>query len=447
MKKNNVVFITPMLFGHTNRTIKLAKLLLNKGYDVHYAGSVQLLRFIIKNNFKLYTLQTQPIQEVFVSIFTWEGLKEWFNLIYKNSFLEKYTNRKSELKILIDKLQPKIIFLDEFCYFDYIILLTLKPDYKIFILQGKMGMYFNENSPPGNSFSFPNKFTKYLWKFSLLRYSFKRFYKKCFLFGKTTEHFSKKILLSEQIKSIVQFNHKKIFTPSFNDVPELLLYPPEFDFPQNTILSWQQYLTTGVDLDRKELIPENLKVFIENAKDSPSNRIIYCSLGTVADVHLGKTKLKIRFLKKCLQIAANNKNYYFIISTGEDLNKEVHELLSSENALILTFVPQIFVLKNADIFLTHGGRNSIFEGIYTETPMLIFPLNNSWDQNGNAARAVFHNTSIKGNIYDSIEKLEEQIISLMNSIILKESIISMANKLKQKYTDEYLSRQLDSIIE
>jgi zeaxanthin glucosyltransferase len=113
---------------------------------------------------------------------------------------------------------------------------------------------------------------------------------------------------------------------------------------------------------------------------------------------------------------------------------------------MVNFVPQLFTLNKADLFLTHGGPNSVFEGIYTETPMLVFPLNNTWDQNGAAARVVYHNIGIKANITDSIFKIEAQISTLLTDQSYKESIAEMAKKIKQKYTDGYFSDQLDKII-
>jgi UDP:flavonoid glycosyltransferase YjiC (YdhE family) len=206
-----------------------------------------------------------------------------------------------------------------------------------------------------------------------------------------------------------------------------------------------------VDLERKEIIPDILKIFLEKRNSNPSKKIIYCSLGTVADIHLGKTiggksSLKTEFVNKILQVAANNPNYYFIISSGDDLNKELDGQIFTDNAMVLNFAPQVFILKRADLFVTHGGGNSIFEGIYTETPMLIFPLNNEWDQNGTAARAVYHKVGIKGDIKDAVEKMEEQIYKLLADKAYKVAVSEMANTMKQKYTDAYFSDQLDKII-
>ena len=48
--------------------------------------------------------------------------------------------------------------------------------------------------------------------------------------------------------------------------------------------------------------------------------------------------------------------------------------LDSDNVHIFTFVRQLQVLKHADVFITHGGLNSIREAVHTEVPMLLFPV-------------------------------------------------------------------------
>ena len=446
MGKDNVVFIIPMYHGHANATIKISRLLQNKGFDVYYAGSIQLLRFTLKNKFKLFTLDTTPIHEPSLKHLAQRGIKKWLDVVQKNKLFNDYLTRKNELQILIQKLQPSVIFLDEFCYFDYVILSSLSANLNIYLLQGKMGMYYNTKNPPGNFYSFPNRFSKSLWKFNLIKNRLKRIKRNFIFAGQTLEGLSKKILKAEQVSTTVKFNYNKIFAPSFIGVPELLLYPPEFDFPDNTLMAWQQYLPSSVELERKEIISDNLKNFIENRTLEPANRIIYCSLGTLTDIHLLQTTLKTEFIHKCLQIAANNPNYFFIISSGDDLKKDMDNQILMDNVLMVNFVPQLFTLNKADLFLTHGGPNSVFEGIYTETPMLVFPLNNKWDQNGAAARVVYHNIGIKANITDSIFKIEAQISTLLTDQSYKESIAEMAKKIKQKYTDGYFSDQLDKII-
>ena len=55
-----------------------------------------------------------------------------------------------------------------------------------------------------------------------------------------------------------------------------------------------------------------------------------------------------------------------------------------DNIYALSFVPQIEVLKHADVFLTHCGMNSINEALCEGVPMVAMPFLN--DQITNARR-------------------------------------------------------------
>ncbi|CAG8490461.1 1155_t:CDS:2 [Ambispora leptoticha] len=74
------------------------------------------------------------------------------------------------------------------------------------------------------------------------------------------------------------------------------------------------------------------------------------------------------------------------LQSGISINTTAILTNSNSHIKILDWVPQFAVLNhtNVKIFLTHGGSESIFEALYTATPMLILPL--YLDQNGNAEK-------------------------------------------------------------
>lgn len=72
-------------------------------------------------------------------------------------------------------------------------------------------------------------------------------------------------------------------------------------------------------------------------------------------------------------------------------------------------IPQFTILSMIDVFLTHGGPNSIMESIYQLTPMLVFPLNDVYDQNGNEARVKYHQVGLLMNLNDSEQKIKNSI--------------------------------------
>lgn len=69
----------------------------------------------------------------------------------------------------------------------------------------------------------------------------------------------------------------------------------------------------------------------------------------------------------------NNTNVKFVISKG-DLKINTKKLGS--NIILKEFVDQEKILKRANLFITHGGYNSITEAIDNEVPMLVLPIAN-----------------------------------------------------------------------
>ncbi|UTA68758.1 glycosyltransferase [Emticicia sp. 21SJ11W-3] len=445
MPERKAVFIMPMLFGHLNPTITMANALGKHGYKVFYAGSKQLVRFTLKNNFKLYLLETIAVNRYSLAPENKSRLSKWLVTMRNNYLEDAYHRRKADLKKLIEELNPDVVFLDEFCSLDFIALYSLKPSLRVFILHGKMGMYYNKKSPPGNYYAFPDSMGNYLWKWVLFYLSMKRYYKKCLYMGKNFESRLEKIMRAEQIPSMYTINYKKLFTTSFTNIPEILFYATEFDFPDVSPLPWQTHLSPGVASERREFVTEEVLQFLTLAKASEQNRIVYCSLGTVTDIHLTENSARASFIDKIMQIATANAHLFFIISFGEDLQKQKYSNIGVKNLLALNFAPQLHILKYADIFITHGGSNSIFESIYSKTPMIVFPLNNEWDQNGNAARVVFYRLGLKSDLEASAERIALQINYLLVHNSFKNTVSAFANRLKEKYTDDYIINKLNEI--
>jgi MGT family glycosyltransferase len=47
-----------------------------------------------------------------------------------------------------------------------------------------------------------------------------------------------------------------------------------------------------------------------------------------------------------------------------------------DDCLVVPYAPQRQLLESVDVFLTHGGANSVMEALYAGTPLLIVPLSN-----------------------------------------------------------------------
>ena len=60
------------------------------------------------------------------------------------------------------------------------------------------------------------------------------------------------------------------------------------------------------------------------------------------------------------------------MSVGKNIDIEQFGELP-ENISIFNYVPQIQLLNYVDIFITHGGLNSINEGLFNGIPLIVIP--------------------------------------------------------------------------
>jgi len=113
----------------------------------------------------------------------------------------------------------------------------------------------------------------------------------------------------------------------------------------------------------------NLKI---NKTQKP---IIYISLGSIY------TK-DVPYYKQWISIFIDTP-YQVYLSVGKHV--QIRELGNiPENIIIAQYLPQLEILKHADLFITHGGMNSINESLYYGVPMIVMPQIN--EQRINASR-------------------------------------------------------------
>ena len=103
--------------------------------------------------------------------------------------------------------------------------------------------------------------------------------------------------------------------------------------------------------------------------------LIYISLGTIV-------KGATAFFKKCIK-AFRDEHVTVIMSVGKTFPmKKLGKI--PDNFFVYSSVPQISVLEKADVFVTHGGMNSVSEALLYGVPMVVIPF--MADQPTNARR-------------------------------------------------------------
>ena len=95
-----------------------------------------------------------------------------------------------------------------------------------------------------------------------------------------------------------------------------------------------------------------------------SKPTLYISLGTAFND-------KTEFYNMCFKAFANT-DWQVVQSIGNRPSVEKLDPVP-DNFVVAPYVPQLDVLKRADIFVTHGGMNSVMEGLSYGVPLVVVP--------------------------------------------------------------------------
>lgn len=434
-----VVIIGTMAVSHLNRSIAIAKNLQSLGYEVYYAGSVRLVPFVVKNQFKLYPLSSKAIP-----LSKQNDRKATITAFKDDTFIEK---RKAELDKLMATLQPSVVFLSQFCVGDFVFLHKHQLTCRIVLLQTKFPMYPSIEIPPSNRFLFPNQWVRGYWWVEGIKQKWKQLRQTIFYQGHTAQAQLKKAIQSVALPAHYRLNTKKLYSPSFDNLEEWFLVPSELDFKEQNLQPWQRYVGLPAATNRKEIVRSAFKNFVAAQQSIPNSRLIYVSLGTVTKIHLKKNQNADKtFYQKVEKIANKHPHWFFVVAQGDEFQKENLTDLRTPNLLFTTFAPQVFILKNASLFITHGGVSSILEAVSLAIPMLLLPLNNKYEQPGNAARMVYHGLGEKIGFGISPQELLEKVDAILQNNTMKQNLLQYQQKLNAKYTDDYLKNIIKKLL-
>ena len=139
--------------------------------------------------------------------------------------------------------------------------------------------------------------------------------------------------------------------------------------PLTIVYTTREFQPSGEDFDEtykfvgpsisSRVTQENFDLAEINGKNT-----IYISLGTVFNQ-------AINFYKLCFEAFANN-NHTVVMSIGEKTRaSDLGEIPKS--FIVKKYVPQTEVLKYTKLFITHGGMNSVHEGLYNGVPLIVIP--------------------------------------------------------------------------
>jgi MGT family glycosyltransferase len=176
------------------------------------------------------------------------------------------------------------------------------------------------------------------------------------------------------------------------------------------------YIGPVIHTDRPD---EGLEAFPINKNGG--QKLIYIAVGTLYQAN-------ITFFQHCLS-AFGDGRYAVIMSVGKAHDPAALGPIPP-NFTVAQYVPQLDVLNQADLFITHGGLNSINEAVMALVPMIGVP--NTIEQSVNAYRV----EQLNSGLYLEPHKLTAQKLrSAAEQVLSDPTIPQSLAKIRQSFLD------------
>ena len=155
--------------------------------------------------------------------------------------------------------------------------------------------------------------------------------------------------------------------------------------------------------------------------------IIYCSVSSVSQTDLA-------FIKKVVNAVKGRDEFELFLSLGNKSNAEDFGSTPS-NVYLATWLPQLYLLRQSDLSINHGGIHTILECIHYQVPMLIYSGKRS-DQNGCAARVWYHGLGLIGDRnLDTSGDIHTKIRQMLTSPNFHKKMVTF-NGFAKRYAEE-----------
>ena len=164
-------------------------------------------------------------------------------------------------------------------------------------------------------------------------------------------------------------------------------------------------------------IPQDEDTFPWQKLDGRS--VIYISLGTLRNK-------RTDFYRACIA-ALKESEYLVVMSVGKNI--DISELGEApENILVFDYVPQLKVLQNTRLFISHAGMNSVHESLYFGVPLLLLPQTEEQEFVARQVEAFGAGKVLRENDLEP-EKLRGLVHTLLDDQKISQSAITMQKSL------------------
>ena len=150
--------------------------------------------------------------------------------------------------------------------------------------------------------------------------------------------------------------------------------------------------------------------------------LIYASMGTILNG-------QVDVFRTIVAAVAKNKNLQLVLSIGDQVDpKQIGPVPG--NAIIAKRVPQLELLKQATVCITHAGLNTVLESLAQGVPQVAIPI--TYDQPGVAARIAHQKTGV---VTSLAGLTADHLAFLLKEVLTNATYRENARKLQKAITE------------
>ena len=193
---------------------------------------------------------------------------------------------------------------------------------------------------------------------------------------------------------------------AYPDIPTLYLGPAALDLP-NVDPNPDFRVGPVANMQREENLSDSAyQRFLRALDGREEGPVVYCAMGSLLS--------DPAYYRRVIAVFASRPDWLLILAAGKNLDPGTLGTIT-ENVHVLAHAPQLDILRRADVMLTHAGPASIYEAILSGVPLVCYS-GGAKEENGNAARVVFHGLGLRGDLRtSSAERIEASIAEVLGN--------------------------------
>lgn len=410
-----IVFFSIPLFGHVNYGLKLAKALCDNNHKVRYYSGRIYERFINDKGVNFYAY-AEEIEEL---------------------FSKSNSSYSAEYMLKVD---PKDVdYISEIYKYSY----HLHEIEKLFIEQqrGDMVAYAPDIIVYDSAAIWGKRIARLLGipcVCSCTPYSYPKglIYKNPEMFSSLVFHQKMSDDITLSILKKMNTLLKKTFLLS-DEMPisenwcgegDLNLLYTVRDFQLGScFLDEDKYIFCGILSDKDD--KSDVSEYVSNN----GKKLVYISFGTIYN--------SSRLLMEIAETLKPLSDFDFILNIGAYNEHKLFEGLP-KNWKVVRHVSQISLLEKVDVFITHGGVNSVREAAHYGVPMVVIP----WEGDTLcSAQDIINGNYGKVISPSEIDGLKENLVDVVNDRAIRDNCIELSKKMKRAGGLKYAVKMIEKM--